>query len=244
MRGIICGACLATVVCPAVSKEPGSQNVSVKETWHFMPRVPWYRPSTGELTVVPFAPRAEPPYPTGWRIHRPSPHGETALDRDRERTWIGSWPSWLLLLLLLLLVTIIVVRTLRQTWVPSKIDTHVRSWASGSDTKWERLPFDLPANAASYLARSREAAERQQFGDAVVYLFAHALVALDRRHLIRLESGKTNGTYARELQAHPSMQQTFARVRQTFEDYFFGGHEIDGIRYESCRRDLEQQLTS
>ena len=216
-------------------------DVSVRAAWQEM-SVPWYRPETGELTVAPFSRREPPPTPVNWAIRPASRRGQSP--PARQPIPVGTWLAWLGIVLLLLYLSIVVTQTLRRTRGERTVATKRPSRQIGFATSVEPLPFEIRSDAADYLTRSRNAASRQRFGEAVEYLFAHTLATLDRRHLIHWTAGKTNGAYARDLQSHPRLQRAFNRIRLAFEDHFFGGYDLDEARYDSCRLELERQLST
>ncbi len=73
-----------------------------------------------------------------------------------------------------------------------------------------------------------------RYREAIICLFGHELVELDKRQLIRLAKGKTNRQYLRELGPRRALQQLVGRTVIVFEDVFFGNRPIDRARFESC----------
>ena len=63
----------------------------------------------------------------------------------------------------------------------------------------EALPFRVPRQATDLLSEARRQYEKGNYNEAIVYLFSHQLVELDRQHLIHLARGKTNRQLVREL---------------------------------------------
>jgi hypothetical protein len=66
----------------------------------------------------------------------------------------------------------------------------------------------------------------------MVYLFSHQLVTLDRCHRLRLEKGKTNRQYLRELANSGDLLAIVRDATRAFEDVFFGRHSLTRERFE------------
>ncbi|HVC93288.1 MAG TPA: DUF4129 domain-containing protein [Pirellulales bacterium] len=103
----------------------------------------------------------------------------------------------------------------------------------------EALPFRLRAGALDLLAEARRHYAEGNYGEAVIYLFSHELVELDRGRMVRLAKSKTNRQYHRELARRPELAQLFEQTMVAFEDVFFGGHPLQRQRFETCWRRLD-----
>lgn len=102
----------------------------------------------------------------------------------------------------------------------------------------ESLPFAVKQGQGELLAEARRLYEQGDYGRAVLYLYAHQLVQLDRHQMIHLASGKTNRQYLREVGTRRMLRSLVERTMVAFEDVFFGGHAIDRTRFESCWSEL------
>jgi hypothetical protein len=96
---------------------------------------------------------------------------------------------------------------------------------------------DLPFELEQPLVGLRAQAERlRNFGDyskAIVYLYSYLLVELDQANCIRLERGKTNGVYIRELASWPALDGYMKPTVRLFELAYFGRREIDRGSFEN-----------
>ena len=63
----------------------------------------------------------------------------------------------------------------------------------------ESLPVQLRRPTTHLLAEARRCYEEGNYGEAIVYLYSHQLVQLDKGQIIRLTKGKTNRQYLREV---------------------------------------------
>jgi Domain of unknown function (DUF4129) len=104
----------------------------------------------------------------------------------------------------------------------------------------EALPFQLRKPTGDFLAEAQRLYEAGNFSEAVIYLYSHLLVQLDRHHVIRLAKGKTNRQYVRETRSRPLLREILDRTMVAFEDVFFGHHELSRERFEECWRRLDE----
>ncbi len=152
--------------------------------------------------------------------------------------------------LLALVVTLVVVLLAVLIWVI------VRSWlqrerkrrASGvtiadplvAADRIEALPFLRQRAQTDLLGQARLHYEQGNYGEAIIYLFSHELVELDRANLIRLAQGKTNRQYLREVRTHEPLRDILEHTMVTFEGVFFGRQPLDRAGFESCWRQLAE----
>ncbi len=114
---------------------------------------------------------------------------------------------------------------------------------SESDTDAERvenLPFKVKKPLGDLLSEARRNYEAGNYRDAVIYLFSHMLVELDKHQFIRLAKGKTNRQYMRELGAQRTVSGLLQNTMLAFEDVFFGDHELQRREFEICWRGLDE----
>ncbi|MDA7979258.1 MAG: hypothetical protein MPJ50_10885 [Pirellulales bacterium] len=199
---------------------------------------PWYSSETDDATLIPLTPPK--PKSTGTSWFEP----------------FGDFFSWLIeggfrfslfgkeihiSPLMILMFIIIMVPIIWLLWKLYKNRGTARTSTSlGLDDdelrtdaeRVEALPFDIEP-ADNLLDVARKFAETGRYGDAIIYLFSHQLVELDRAHLIRLTKGKTNRQYLREIQTS-KMRSLMEQSTVAFEDAFFGHYEINKDRFERC----------
>jgi hypothetical protein len=94
----------------------------------------------------------------------------------------------------------------------------------------------LPAEVRHSDVNLRSEAERlmnlSQFDEAIVMLFGHQLLLLDRCRVLRLARGKTNGRYVRETRGNaPEANPFFVNTVSAFEASYFGGHTPSAERF-------------
>ncbi len=98
----------------------------------------------------------------------------------------------------------------------------------------EALPLPAGSTGVGLLDEARRLYEQGDFSRAVVCLFAHQLLELDRMQIIRLARGKTNRQYLREVGPRMPLRQLVEQTMVAFEDVFFGNRSLDRARFEAC----------
>ncbi|QGJ72290.1 Hypothetical protein PBC10988_40080 [Planctomycetales bacterium 10988] len=100
----------------------------------------------------------------------------------------------------------------------------------------EALPVQVRREVTDFLAEATRLYKAGNFRDAILYLYSHQLLMLDRQHIIRLTKGKTNRQYLKEVLRNGSqpLMQTLEPSLVAFEEVFFGNHPLGRERFEAC----------
>jgi hypothetical protein len=108
----------------------------------------------------------------------------------------------------------------------------------------EALPLAVDESISDFLAEARRRYQSGDLSGAIVYLFSHQLLELDRHHLVRLVKGKTNRQYLREIKRNAAgSDQLHGIVKETitlFEEVFFGKRETSQAAVASCWNQTDQ----
>ena len=104
----------------------------------------------------------------------------------------------------------------------------------------ENLPVPVKARRGNFLDLARELYEAGNFREAIIYLFSHRLLQLDRAGRIRLTKGKTNRQYLREIGSSKDLQKILGRTIVSFEEVFFGRHDLTREKFEACWQQNDQ----
>jgi len=104
----------------------------------------------------------------------------------------------------------------------------------------EALPFQVKRPDADLLAEARRQYERGNYGEAIIYLFSHQLVQLDKSQHLTLAKGKTNRQYLREVASIDGLRAILEQTTVAFEEVFFGRHQLPRERFEACWSELSQ----
>lgn len=149
-------------------------------------------------------------------------------------SWNTGWSWWQMLLALLailmlglmvyLLLKLDLIKTGRLRGRPLDGVNKKRRSATVAD-----LPFELegePLSLGDLLSRAKQARRQGNFRLAIIYLYSHLLLELDRKELITLSKGKTNRTYLQEIKSRFELKSHFQQMMSAFERSFFGSHPL------------------
>ena len=112
--------------------------------------------------------------------------------------------------------------------------------------RMKHLPAELRRTDVNLRTEAERLMNEQQFDQAIILLFGHQLLMLDRAGLLRLTRGKTNGRYVRESRS--ADRECGDRLRMTataFERSYFGRHQItpaEFAKFWSNNEALEQRI--
>jgi hypothetical protein len=150
-------------------------------------------------------------------------------------TWSWDWLGWLLIALVVAAILFMLLRVyLNRDARRNAAGAAALAGAPASVDRLEELPFQLDRPADDLLTAARHAYEQGNFDQAIIFLYSHQLLELDKRQAIRLTKGKTNRQYLRELRTRPALVPLLATSMVAFEDVFFGGHSLGRERFEAA----------
>jgi hypothetical protein len=159
--------------------------------------------------------------------------------KDIDVGWIGAMlqvGAWTALVIVLVGVVYLIGRAWFQRERRGKEADAER--AGGAD-RVQALPF--PAAARSDMLAEAERSYRDgNYRRAIVFLFSHQLVELDKHQRIRLERGKTNRQYLREIRPLPALYGLVEQTMLVFERVFFGHRPLDRQTFETCWSRLDE----
>ncbi len=149
------------------------------------------------------------------------------------------------LVALLVLAVIFIMRAFLSGEITETAGSKVIETSHDVD-RVEHLPFQLRKPTGDFLSEARRLYEAGDYSQAILYLYSHFLVQLDRQHVIRLAKGKTNRQYLRETRSRPVLHQILEITMVSFEDVFFGHHKISRQQFEASwdrLAEFEAELT-
>lgn len=98
--------------------------------------------------------------------------------------------------------------------------------------RMQELPDEVRRSGGDLRAESLRLMELARFDQAILLLFGHQLLLLDRVGTLRLARGKTNGRYVRETtRSDRDLGERLAMTVSDFERSYFGRHPIDADRF-------------
>ncbi len=152
--------------------------------------------------------------------------------------------GWICAGILIVLIYVLVNRSAKAI-VERTSDSEEENEAENIAAKLEQLPIKVASGHKDLLGEALRLAKNGQLDQAIVYLFGHTLIQLDRQHRIRLAQGKTNRQYLREVGSGSELYAPTNDIVTTFEASYFGGHTPEPTQFELCVqrfRELERFL--
>jgi hypothetical protein len=212
---------------------------------------PWYDKSTDTLRQVPLRKTTAPgstnrqsswtsspsasnsPPPTtpagpGWNFGSMNVSWITAI------LWVGI--AMFLMLVVGLLLWAFFRREKEDT---GEIEAALKRRHETDVERLENLPVQVRTRG-DLLDEARAAYEQGNYRDAMIYLYSHMLMQMDRKHWIRLAKSKTNRQYLQEVRANRSLASIFRPAMLSFEDVFFGYRPLNKDEFEGCWQNLSE----
>jgi hypothetical protein len=194
------------------------------DPWSLSHRYPWYDSAKDSIARV----DVSKPWEPNW--NGPSFDGSAVLE----------WMAWFMVALAIAGVLYLLLRAYRDRQ-PGQGDYAGTEAAGASDSRRiEALPLLEGRQVSDFLAEAARCYQQGDYRRAVVYLFSHQLLQLDKHQLIHLAKGKTNRQYLRELGGQTSLRRLLEHTMLAFEDVFFGNRGLDHRRFESCWQRLDE----
>jgi hypothetical protein len=210
-------ACLSAPLAvgdPSTSVEQAGQALAHRGEY------PWYDRSADDLRPLKVSP---PPRPPSWNLSI-GPWLYTLL----------QWLAWTALAVMLVVVAWLLYRAGRSI-DPSGPAAEARTdKADEEKRRIEALSLPVREKPADFLAEAARCYQAGNYRDAIIYLFGHQLLELDRHQLIRMTKGKTNRQYLGEIGRLAGLRRLLEQTMVVFEDVFFGNYPLDRNRFEAC----------
>jgi len=239
---IALAAALAAAPAPAFALDDEEAVDSAREGLDGQVDFPWYDEKNDQLQRVQVQPPPEPPKSSNWES-QPSSSTTTGAAAQTGSVLSGllNALAWIVIAGVLTLVVALLVRAfLDRESADAASSAEAPVGPSSQIDRVEQLPFRLRGGQSDLLGEARRHYEAGNYGEAVIYLFSHQLVELDRNQFIRLTRGKTNRQYLREIRRQLSLKEMLELTMIAFEDVFFGNHRLDRARFEACWNRLDE----
>ena len=210
--------------------------------------LPWYDSETGGLKPLPITGDTDGGKNDS-EIRTEGFVDSLAPKKQNNMNWSFSWSDfwttffWVILYIIIgAIIIFIVIAIMRaQPGVGVARTSGSEEDFSENETaeRLEQLPVDVRRPASNLLEEARRLMEAANYNEAIVYLFSHQLVQLDRHQWLRLARGKTNRQYLREIRKSGTLQQILRGTVHVFEDAFFGDYPISRERFVNCWSQLD-----
>ena len=180
------------------------------------------------------------------RIKLPKPPRPQRTGGSSWGRWDFSWFKWVAYAAIVALIGGIAVLLLRAFAIRERGQTQAEQDRAAADARRsdaervESLPFHVAAAKTDLLAEARRLYEAGDYNTAIIYLYSHLLVQLDRHQAIRLTRGKTNRQYLWEVGPSKPLGRMLESAIVVFEEGFFGNHSITRRQFETCWNNLPE----
>lgn len=160
---------------------------------------------------------------------------------QRALMFLGRLLVYGLFIGLLVAILVFVARYMGRLEIPS--DEPERRGPSRRPARAGALPLGMEVGVADPLAAAREARARGDLARAVVYLFAHELLLLERHAQVRLVAGRTGRQLVRSV-GDPEIRRRVEPTLRLFEAVYYGHRSPDASQVDAAWADAEslQQL--
>jgi hypothetical protein len=222
-------ACSTNVVAAAEPEDAVTAGARALDSWW---DYPWYDDQNDSVRRIELQPRPQP----STRVAN-----STGVSAPGSLGWLEV-VGWILIGLLAVAILVMLWRGFQHRRAKTGSPKAGLIGTPSAIARLEELPFRVDASAGDLLSLARRAAERGDYSQAIVLLYSHLLLELDKHEAIRLTKGKTNRQYLRELGREPRLAALLALSMFAFEDVFFGGHALSQERFERCWHDAMQLL--
>lgn len=135
-------------------------------------------------------------------------------------------------------------------WLVLKLDWRRQKDSSSSsddeeeeeltEERIEALPAEVKSGPRDLLSEAKRFRDAGDFRMAIIYLFSHLLVQLDKNQRIKLARGKTNRQYLTELGRDSGLFQMVEPTVVAFEDVYFGNISLTEGEFSYCWNQFEQ----
>jgi hypothetical protein len=206
-------------------------------------RFPWYDRKNDDIRRLNVVPRqAEADRDVQWTASPTT--APTAAPRAAPKLGaVGSFLQWIgltALILLLGLIAYLIATSFLKDEVTETTSVRKVVESRRDADRVQALPFQVRAATSDFLAEAGRLYQAGQYSEAIVYLFSHQLVELDKAHCIRLAKGKTNRQYLHETRSRPLIHSILDATMVAFEDAFFGNKKLSRETFERCWNRLNE----
>lgn len=230
LSGQLCAApALQAEADPATDTSVDEDSAAVKQARDALARghnYPWYDKQTDDVRRIQLPADEKPPA---------SSSSSSSVAAAADGLQILAWT--IIALVLAALVVVLIVAFLRKENSEALVTSAKVDEISDVD-RVEALPFMAQRSATDLLGQARAHYEAGNYREAIIFLFSHELVELDKQNLIHLTKGKTNRQYLREVSSIDELRRILSRTMVAFEDVFFGNKNLSRTDFEACWQEL------
>jgi len=222
-----------------------------------VPNSSWYDGDTGKLRPIPVTSSVDDSVnrSSRWLPTAERPRRSTA---NPANTNVGSGGTlsklvgWLLLTLIGIGLLAAIVYAIKNSDASALAPLGRRPdsdrWDESTEERMRELPQELQQHRGDLRQQAETSMRSGDFQKAIIFLYGHQLLLLDRHAWLRLSRGKTNHRYVREVRGKStSIGKGLRLTVDAFERSYFGRHELSAGEFDLIWKnnlDLESQVES
>lgn len=253
--GVLVALFSVIFACDALAQQADTAPVEPAE---ILGDTPWYDSGDGKLIPVVVRERFDDSVnrksrwlPQAKKVKKSTPiatkktGGTTGNGVMGTNMTVGNLLGWLLMMAFFLGIVGLLVYTLTKAEIDFDGKKSVSKEASNAPDaqtieRMKHLPAELRRTDVNLRTEAKRLMQAGQFDQAVILLFGHQLLLLDKAGLLRLTRGKTNGRYVRETRSADRESGDCLRFTATaFERSYFGRHNLTRLEFDSLWRNNE-----
>ncbi|WP_153558391.1 DUF4129 domain-containing protein [Roseimaritima sediminicola] len=158
----------------------------------------------------------------------------------------GNLFGWTMMIIL----AVALIAMLIYFFSKSELEVDLTSQHKGSRTRqreqeelterMEQLPVEVRQGATDMRGEAQRLMSAGDYDRAIIFLFGHQLLQLDRCQMLRLARGKTNRQYVREVRSHGEAGRMLQQTVDSFEASYFGRHGVTVERFKYLWQENEK----
>ncbi|MEM9644365.1 MAG: DUF4129 domain-containing protein [Planctomycetota bacterium] len=207
-----------------------------------VPKTVWFDDQTGELTPV------DVPVQNDDSVNRGSRWVPDAVQPAKKKattpaggatgpTGLGTVLGWTFIGALFVCILVAIFWAFKN----SDLDLTTGSQSSARQDDFEELrqqriqelPLELQQTSLDPRSEVEKLMRDGEYDLAIIALYGHQLLLLDRHHLLRLSRGKTNHQYVREVhREHAEEAGLLNNTVDAFERSYFGRHRLSSTEFQ------------
>lgn len=249
VRLMVRSVCVAWLLLGGGLSDPAqSQELTEVE----LSTTPWLDGQTGELQPLPVRESLTSPKhrDSRWLKGPDASRGRNQGTPWRPNfSWQGSivqtivfWGLVAVLIVTLFFLVFMIVRSSDTSFGGQAVrnERFNRERTRSLEARMEQLPEAVRGQATDLRSQAWESFQQSDLQRAMICLFGHQLLLLDQHALLRLERGKTNRAYLRELAGNPAAEQVLRQTVRWFDASYFGYHLVTAKRFGELWRENER----
>lgn len=193
----------------------------------------------GEFGILPFTkPKDRTGNPLTGKEEEWDPFSESS---DFAIPTCGGFGQLFWVLALVGLIVIIVYYLIR--WLQNRSSRNEQKPKSLEDIAEETAAYS-PYNYQEIMKRIQEFLQKQNYRQAIIFLYQNALKYLFENNYLQYNQSTTNWEYLRKLKNHPHKQSVIQTIIRLYEPIYFGRHQASESDFEIVHHSFIELLNT